>query len=381
MYKERFTSFIIAISLALVLISLSLVAACSSSPAPSSTSAAPAASLAAANTGVPTQTQASTAAPTSPAPSSSAAPAAYNLKFVDFYNPGAKDALADDELGSFITEKTGGKVEFTFYHNTLGKPGDFLNLLNGGACDIANLTPGEYPNQFPMETTLELPGIGFKDRAQRIDIMWRLLDKGYFTSLAKYKVLAFNPTPVMNFYFVNPVNSAADMKGLRIRASDKNVLNIIGKIGAVPTPMASTDVYMSLQRGVLDGVYTAYEQVLQQKYYEVVKYSVSNSLTQGCMYVIMNKNIWDSMPADVQLGINQAIEEYKSAYLARVQENDKMFIKLLEDQGMTVSTFNDSEMATINQAAETVKSDALKNLGPQGTAMLEDVAKMLAEYK
>ncbi|MDD5700937.1 MAG: TRAP transporter substrate-binding protein DctP [Dehalococcoidales bacterium] len=300
---------------------------------------------------------------------------------MDFYNPGAKDALADDELGSFITKNTGGKVEFTFYHNTLGKPGDFLNLLNGGACDIANLTPGEYPNQFPMETILELPGIGFGDRAQRIDVMWRLLDKGYFTSLAKYKVLAFNPTPVMNFYFVNPVNSVADMKGLRIRASDKNVLNIIGKIGAVPTSMATTDVYMSLQRGVLDGVYTAYEQVLQQKYYEVVKYSVSNPLTQGCLFIIMNKNVWDSMQADVQSGVNQAIDEYKSAYLARVQENDKMFIKLLEDQGMTVSTFTDSEMTTIFQAAETVKSDALKNLGPQSTAMLEDVDKMLAEYK
>jgi len=319
-----------------------------------------------------TEPAATTAAPT---------PQTFNLKFVDMYTPGAKDAMTGDDLINLITKNTNNKVQITVYHGTLGKATEFLTMLDGGACDIANLTPGNYPNQFPLEAGAELPVLGFTSRTQRIDAMWELFNKGYFTSLAKYKVLAFNPTPGMNFYFAKPVKTVADMKGLRLRASDPNMLNLIGKIGGVPTPIASPDVYMSLQKGVIDGAYTAYEQVLQSKWYEVTKYTLWNPLSQGCMYIVMKKSVWDSMPPDVQLGINQAINDYKYAYLARVQDADRTAVPELEKNGVNVSYLSAADLAILKDAAATISKDWVTAQGQKGQDLMNELAKIVARYQ
>jgi TRAP-type transport system periplasmic protein len=388
MKSSRLPALLVSLVLVVIFVSLSFLTGCSGTAI---TSAAPTTKAPAATTAAPPPAQtiapvpasssatASKPAASSPAPTSPLAAAApvYNLKFVDMYTPGAKDAITNESLGSLITKNTGGKVGITYFHNTLGKPADFLNLLNGGACDIANLTPGETPNQFGMEMGLELPGLGFPDRASRIDVMWQLLDKGYFTGFANYKVLAFNPTPAMNFYFVKSVKTVADMKGLRIRASAQQMLDVIKNVGAVPTPISTPDVYMSLSRGVLDGVYTAYEQILQMKFYEVSKYYVTNPVNQGCMYIIMNKKVWDGMPADVQTGINQAIKDYQAAYLTQVAEPDKTWVQALQQNGMTGSTFSDADVALIVKAAADAKTAFVKDQGQKGSDMLDAAAKLI----
>jgi TRAP-type transport system periplasmic protein len=390
MKTPRFFSMVISLCLVLVFVSLSFLTGCSGTTTPTTpaTSKAPAATTAAPpppQISAPAPAPASSPAPaskpaaSSPAPTSPLAAVAptYNLKFVDMYTPGTKDATTNETLGSLITKNTGGKVGITYFHNTLGKPSDFLNLLNGGACDIANLTPGETPNQFGVEMGLELPGLGFPDRATRIDVMWQLQDKGYFTGFANYKVLAFNPTPAMNFYFVKPVKTVADMKGLRLRASAQQMLDIIKNLGAVPTPISTPDVYMSLSRGVLDGLYTAYEQVLQMKFYEVSKYYATNPVNQGCMFILMNKKVWDGMPADVQAGINQALKDYQGAYLAQVAEPDKTWSQSLQQNGMTGATFNDADVALIVKAAADARDAFVKAQGQKGSDMLDAAAKLI----
>jgi TRAP-type C4-dicarboxylate transport system substrate-binding protein len=202
-----------------------------------------------------------------------------------------------------------------------------------------------------------------------------------FPALTNYKVLSFNPTPGMNFYFAKPVNTVADMKGLRLRASDPNMLNLIGKIGAVPTPIASPDVYMSLQKGVVDGAYTAYEQVLQAKWYEVTKYTLWNPLSQGCMFVIMKKSVWDSMPPEVQMGVNKAITENKYAYLARVQDPDRTATQDLQKNGVNVSYLSASDMAILKNAAASISSEWIAAHGQAAQNMMNELDKIVGRYQ
>ena len=64
--------------------------------------------------------------------------------------------------------------------------------------------------------------------------------------------------------------------------------------------MRMPDVYMGLQKGTLDGTLAQGEAIQGFKFYEVIKYYTKPGMMPGAHILIMNKNVWNSMPSDVQ---------------------------------------------------------------------------------
>ena len=84
------------------------------------------------------------------------------------------------------------------------------------------------------------------------------------------------------------------------------------------------------------------------------------------------------MPADIQAGINQAIKDYQGVYLSSVADADKNWTQLLQQNGMTISTFSAADMALIVKAASGAKDDFIKAQGQKGSDMLDAAAKLIA---
>jgi tripartite ATP-independent transporter DctP family solute receptor len=70
-----------------------------------------------------------------------------------------------------------------------------------------------------------------------------------------------------------PVQSAADLKGLKIRvmAGEADALTWQA-FGAIPVPMPYSEVYSALQAGVIDGAENEPASVLANKFYETARY-------------------------------------------------------------------------------------------------------------
>ena len=75
------------------------------------------------------------------------------------------------------------------------------------------------------------------------------------TQKAGFKVVSWVNVGTRNFYTVNtPINSPADMKGLKFRVQQSNInVRMMQLLGANATPMSFGEVYTSLQSGVIDG--------------------------------------------------------------------------------------------------------------------------------
>jgi TRAP-type transport system periplasmic protein len=341
---KRISTKVVTIFLILVFASLGILSGCSSS---ATSSILP--------------TPATSTAPTVPVKSSTlAAPATtFELKFVDKFTSEQKDGEFDDIMAKLLMEKTGGKVKITMYHSeSLGKETDFLTMMNGGIVDIINLTPGLAPASFGLELGLEMPMLGISDRQQRIDLTWELLNKGYFSGLDKFKVLGFSATPAMNIFPKKKINSLEDLQGMKIRASDATVRTFLEKVGASPVAMSSSDVYLALDRGVLDGTYTSYENFLQMKFYEVIKYAAWDpKVNFGCMFILLKKDVWNKMPADVQAGVNAAVTAFNEEYGRRTMETDKKGSADLSAKGVNVYSMNPTEEAKLKKLAIPLRNE------------------------
>ncbi len=310
-----------------------------------------------------------------------AAPQVYELKFTDQYTPVMEDAQINELLGKMIEEHTGGKVKVTYYHaESLGKTGDFLTLLDGGVADIVNIIAGWFPQNFSFFMGLEMPLLGYTERADRMKVDWTLYKAGYLKEFDNYKVLSFSVSPAMNLFMKRDAPDAASLKGAKVRATNPSILGWIENLGASPISMASPDVYMALDRGTLDGVYTAYTNFLQQKYFEVCKNAIWNHISMGSSPVIMSKAAWDRLPPDVQAGVDEAIEAYQTAYLDHFNAADAKAVDSLKAQGANVYSFEGDEASKLLEAAAPLKEEwinAMQAKGLPAREMMEEVDRIL----
>jgi TRAP-type transport system periplasmic protein len=323
-----------------------------------------------------------------PAQTTSAPPptTTFEMKFLDQYATGTAAANQTELLGKLISDGTNGRLKINYYHaESLGKIADFVTLLNGGVTDIVTLTPGAYPTQFDVESYVNLPMAGINSRAAGIEVLWALYDKGYLTGLKDYKVLAFNPTAPMNIWLKKKSDTVDGLKGLKIRGGDAPARSFIDSIGAVGTSLASGEVYMSLDRGTIDGTITTDEQVFNTKLYEVVKYGIYNPKTTiGVTFMLMNKNTWNNLPKDIQAAIDKGIAANKTAFLDSVKEADANYAAQLTAKGMELYTLNATEASKLASLSAPLRDNWVTQRQAKGVPA-QDIANLvntiLAKYK
>ena len=107
------------------------------------------------------------------------------------------------------------------------------------------------------------------------------------------------------------IKKLEDLKGMKIRCTGM-AAKIVQALGATPVAMPMGDTYDALSRGVVDGSMAPQEALQGWKWGEVVKFTIENfgsSYSTG-MFVVMNKEKWNSLPPDIQKIIEQINEEY-----------------------------------------------------------------------
>jgi len=363
--------------LIVVLIAASLiVGGCSSNP--STTTAITTATATATTTSTSTATSVTTATKTE-------VQQVYNFKFTDQYTATQVTGVMDETLAKMISDKTNGRVKFTFYHTeSLGKQAEYLNMIKGGIVDVVNCSASLYPAQFEMELGAENPGLGIVDRQMRLDLTWDMYNKGMFTGMAPYKALAFIATPPLNLFVKNNVTTVAGLSGLKVRTTSTPMSNFIKAWGATPVTMPGSESYMSLERGIIDGTVTAYEAFMQMKMNEVCKYTITDSLAIGSMFVLMNKDKWNALPQDLQALVDQAVQDYRPVLISMTKEPDTSWTETVKKQGMTVYAFSPDEAAKLKALADPIKKAWIAEReakGLPGQKMMDYIDNYVANYK
>jgi TRAP-type C4-dicarboxylate transport system substrate-binding protein len=147
----------------------------------------------------------------------------------------------------------------------------------------------------------------------------------------------------------DPVRTLEDLKGLKIRATGTSA-KIASALGAAPVAMPMGDSYDALSRGVTQGILCPTESLQGWKLGEVIKYSTQDygaaySIT---FFVVMNKDKWNSLPADAQRTIEQVNAEWIDKTGNGWDEMDKagnVFASGLGDTIIPLSTVENARWA------------------------------------
>lgn len=233
------------------------------------------------------------------------------LNYSIFFAAPHKNAVLSTEWAKEIEKRTNGKVQITMFYGGTLTPGDkCYDGVVKGISDIGFSVLAYTRGKFPLTEVQDLP-LGMKTGL----VATKVINDYY----KKFKPKEFDEVKVMYLHGHGPgiihskkeIKTLEDLKGMKIRCTGM-AAKIAGALGATAVAMPMGETYDALSRGVVEASMAPQEALQGWKWGEIVKFTVEDwgaSYSSG-MFVVMNKDKWNSLPPDVQKIIEQVNEEY-----------------------------------------------------------------------
>lgn len=229
------------------------------------------------------------------------------LRYVD-HNPETGEAAqrATLPLLTNIEKATGGELEFeTYFGETLLKTKDTWDGLKSGIADVGWMVLAYWPGKVPLTDAFGLPGLAYDTPGEYGGAMWQAYEK-YPEMQQEYikggirPLIFFASEPYLLATTKKQVKTLEDLKSLKIRSLGGPATTQMKALGAVPLAIPMPDNYISLQKGVMDGMASASEAICIWRFYEVLQYTTEAPLPISYFTMAINERKWKKLPEEVQ---------------------------------------------------------------------------------
>lgn len=263
-----------------------------------------------------------------------------------------KDLWQDASLkfAELVNQKTGGKVKVEVYPSSqLGNDRDMAEGLQMGSVDFA-LIAGVLGNFEPTIQLLEMPYL-FRDDNHLRKVLYGPIGQEIFDKMLKntgIRGLAYWDRGPRQVTSNKPINSPADLKGLKIRVPEIPPMVAAWKaMGANPTPMAFGEVYTALQQHTIDAQENPIPIIYSARFYEVQKYLALTNHKYEYVILAMSDKTYQKLTPDQQKAVEEAAKEAADYYNNLVTTSTDKMLQELKDKGMQVTTPNTEEFAKL----------------------------------
>ncbi len=311
----------------------------------------------------------------------------YTLSLAHFFPPAHP---AETELirswAEAIAEATDGRVMVDSYPGEqLYKAADIYEGVVNGAADIGLSCFAYTRGRFPVLEVFELPGIIYPNSRVASMTAWEGIKALNPAEVQDTKLLMVLATGPGDLFTTTPVSCLEDLQGLKIRATGLSA-ETLRILGAVPDAMPQSDAYEALQRGLVQGNLSPVEVLQGWRHAEVTQYLTETPFIYNTLFfVTMNRDKWDSFPADIQETIDTVTEKIFTEVAIGLwdKQNQDALQWALEEQEMQLIQLTEEETARWIELIKPIQEDFVAKMdaqGQDGRLILETVQTLAEEY-
>lgn len=207
-----------------------------------------------------------------------------------------------------VEKRTNGKVKVqTFPGGTLLPAKNIFDGVISGTADIGNFAMSYQPGRFPVSEAVDLP-MGFQSAKVASLVLYDLIEKYRPKEFEKVKIITAFTCPPNDLMTSKPVKSLADLKGMELRVSGTGA-EVIKRLGGIPIAMPMSDTPEAIQKGIVKGIVSSMETLKDFNYAAYCPYATEANLFVVSFAVVMNREKWESLPADVKKVIDDMKRE------------------------------------------------------------------------
>ena len=254
------------------------------------------------------------------------------------------------EFAKKIEELSGGQITVELYLNgTLGNEKESMQGIQMGTLDIFRGNASSLSNYGADKISLSGLPFLFKDMDQFQEMAVSSLGQELLASVDEadcgYVALGWLTEGPRHMFITentykklgSPSEFSLDMmNGLKMRVPETDLMvNTMTALKASATPIAYSELYTSLQSGVVDGAENDVINYMANSYNEVAPYFIPDAHTFGCGVILMNKDRWNSMTEEQQGWMKEAAEAAGRTCYEYNQEKIQATFDSFEEKGVT----------------------------------------------
>ena len=238
-----------------------------------------------------------------------------------------------DKFAELVNEKSGGTLQVEVHTDgTLGQEREMMESLQIGNLDLALVSTAPISNFYSQMSVLDMPYL-FDSKAHAYAVLDGEIGQSLFDGLESQGMvgLTYMENGFRNVFSTKPITKPADLKGVKIRIMENQILN------AIVTNMASGEVYTGLQQGTIDAAENAICAYYSSAYYEVCKELSLTEHFYGATALLMSKKVFASLTEEQQTILKEAAAEARDLQRADVAERETRYLDELQaEDGVTV---------------------------------------------
>jgi len=262
------------------------------------------------------------------------------LKLAHVADPSHPVHAAAETFARVAADLSDGDIDVSVFPNSqLGKAAEAMEGIQLGTVDISIDALGALSAYHPAAGIDSMP-YAFNDANHYMSIWDGPVGKEIkeaFATESNFRVMGHLFRGTRELTSNVEVRSMEDLAGLKMRVTPiKERLETWKAFGAAPTPMAWSEVFTSLQQGVIDAQENPVAVALSQKLYEVQKYLILTSHMANGFTFIMNEEKFQNMSQQNQLALRGAALAAAAEFSAKVEADRETTIAKLKELGMEV---------------------------------------------
>ena len=285
---------------------------------------------------------------------------------------------AMDTLKAKANEKSKGSVTIQIYPaGQLYNDKNMNDAIISGGIDMGLNTVGRWATIVPAMDIFDVPFIF--PSYEKVD---KAIDSGLGEKLgAELLKKGVRPLIWADYGFVQYANNKklvktpADFDGLKIRGYSKYSAETIKAMGASSVTMGSSEVYMGIQRGTIDGQTSGTTAMRDRKMYEVHKYLTVTNHASPEFIVAINEKSYSKLNADQKKALDAAALEVRDMIRANAKAEDLKALADLKAKGMEVYEVPENELQAWRDATKPVWDLFIKENGKFGQELIDICVK------
>jgi tripartite ATP-independent transporter DctP family solute receptor len=282
------------------------------------------------------------------------------------------------KFGEYLEEASGGAIKLTVHHSgsLSANERELFEMAQAGTVDFVTGGTPYVIGWSPSLKVMDLPYL-FEDvehirKVTQGPVAKIINDEcnQHGVEILGYVLCGFRSI----FTAKKQVAGLDDLKGMKIRCQESPVyIEMFKALGMLPTPMPSSELYTSLQTGVVDAGENDPASVVSWGWVDVIKCYLLDKHSVTCNLVAMNKPKLDALPPDLRKAVHDSARkmiDYQFAYIEGAWADSLIKIK---EKGVTVVEL--SSLKPFQDKVSFLAEQYDKELGKDLVRLVRDAAK------
>ena len=280
------------------------------------------------------------------------------------------------DFANDIDKATGGKLKITVHANgALFKAPEIKRAVQGGQAQAGEILMANFQNEWQLFGVDALPFLADSyDEAMKLyKVQKPFLEK----KLAEQgmALLYAVPWPPQGIYVKKPINSGADLKGVKWRAYSPSTARIAELVGAQPVTVQAAELSQAMATGVVESYMSSGSTGFDTKTYEHIKYWYDTQAWLPKNGVIVNKAAFDALDAPTKAAVLKAAADAEVRGLAASKRANTDSLDKLRANGMSIVTPSAQLTADMKKVGDVMAKEWLEKAGAEGKAVVDAYLK------